>query len=51
VARLFGFVFGGQWTPAVAAFVGYVALAAYAVGLVQWLLLRLPRQGRVAGGF
>lgn len=51
VARLFGFVFGGQWTPAVAAFVGYVALAAYAVGLLQWLLLRLPRQGRVAGGF
>jgi hypothetical protein len=24
---------------------------AYAVGLLQWLLVRLPKQGRVAGGF
>ena len=51
VARVFGFIFGGQWTPAVAAFLGYVALAAYAVGLLQWLLVRLPRQGRIAGEF
>ncbi len=51
VARVFGFVFGAQWTTAVAAFVGYVALAAYGVGLLQWLLVRLPRQGRIAGEF
>jgi hypothetical protein len=51
VAQLFGFVFGGQWTPGVAAFVGYAALAGYGVGLVQWLLVRLPRQGRIAGEF
>ena len=50
-ASVFGFVFGGQWTPAVAAFVGYLALVGYAVGLLQWLLVRLPRQGRVAGDF
>lgn len=50
-AAVFGFVFGGQWTPAVAAFVGYLALVGYAVGLLQWLLVRLPRQGRVAGDF
>ena len=49
--RLFDFVFGGQWTEAVAAFIGYVALVAYAVGLLQWLLVRFPRQGRVAGEF
>jgi hypothetical protein len=48
---LLGFVFGGTWTPGVAAFVGYVALVAYVVGLLQWLIVRLPRQGRVAGGF
>jgi hypothetical protein len=36
---------------AIAAFVGYVALVAYGVGLLQWLLVRLPKQGRVAGGF
>jgi len=39
------------WTMAVAAFIGYVALVAYAVGLLQWALVRLPRQGRVAGDF
>ncbi len=49
--RVFDFIFGANWTPAVAAFVGYVALVAYVVGLLQWLLVRLPRQGRVAGGF
>lgn len=51
VERLFDFVFGGQWTEAVAAFVGYVVLVAYLVGLIQWLLVRLPKQGRVAGEF
>ena len=49
--RVFDFIFGADWTPAAAAFLGYVALVAYAVGLLQWLLVRLPRQGRVAGGF
>jgi hypothetical protein len=48
---VFDFVFGGQWTPAVAAFIGYVGLVAYAVGLLQWLLVRLPKLGRVAGDF
>jgi hypothetical protein len=35
----------------VAAFIGYVGLLAYVVGLVQWLLVRLPKLGRVAGDF
>jgi hypothetical protein len=51
VARFFNFVFGGSWTGTIAAFVGYVALVAYGVGALQWLLVRLPKQGRVAGGF
>jgi len=51
IETVFAVVFGGRWTPAVAAFVGYVGLVAYVVGLLQWLLVRLPRQGRVAGGF
>jgi len=51
VARVFAFVFGGNWTGTIAAFVGYVALVAYGVGLLQLLLVRLPKQGRVAGGF
>ena len=45
------YVFGGEWTPAVAAFIGYVGLVGYAVGLLQWLLVRLPKLGRVAGDF
>ena len=51
VASVFDFVFGGSWTAAIAAFVGYVSLVAYGVGLLQWLVVRLPKQGRVAGGF
>jgi hypothetical protein len=50
-ASVFNFVFGGSWTGVIAAFVGYVALVGYGVGLLQWLLVRLPKQGRVAGGF
>jgi hypothetical protein len=50
-AKVFGFVFGADLTPPLTAFLGYMGLAAYAVGLLQWLLVRLPRQGRVAGGF
>ena len=51
LAVVLGFFFGGQWTPAVSGFLGYLGLAAYAVGLIQWLLVRLPRQGRLAGEF
>jgi hypothetical protein len=48
---VFAFVFGGSWTPGVAAFIGYLGLVAYGVGLLQWLLVRLPKQGRIAGDF
>ncbi len=49
--KVFSFLFGGQWTEPVAAFIGYIALLVYTVGLLQWLLIRLPRQGRIAGEF
>jgi hypothetical protein len=51
VAQVFGFVFGARWTPGFAGFVGFAGLAAYGVGLLQWLVVRLPRLGRVAGDF
>lgn len=51
VDGVFDFVLGGDWTPAIAAFVGYVALVFYVVGLLQWALARLPKMGRIAGGF
>ena len=33
------------------AFFGYAALVVYLAGALQWLLVRLPRYGRVAGEF
>ena len=51
LAKVFAFLFGGSWTEPVAAFIGYLALIAYTVGLLQWLLVRLPKQGRIAGEF
>ncbi len=51
IQQLFQFLFGGQWTEGIAAFVGYAALIAYIVGILQWSLIRLPKQGRIAGGF
>jgi hypothetical protein len=51
LSRMFGFVFGGNWTPTIAAFIGWLGLVGFVVGLLQWLLVRLPKMGRVAGGF
>ena len=51
VELVFDFVFGGEWTRTVAAFLGYTALVAYLAGALQWMLVRLPRYGRVAGDF
>ena len=41
--------FGGSWTATISAFLGYLGLAAYGVGLIQFLVVRLPKQGRLAG--
>ena len=46
VASVFDFVFGGSWTAAIAAFVGYVSLVAYGVGLLQWLVPSPLSRGR-----
>ena len=48
---ILNFIFGGNWTQSLAGFIGYIALIAYIIGLLQWLLIRLPKQGRIAGGF
>ena len=49
--KILGFLFGGNWNEPLAAFLGYFALVIYIIGLLQWLLIRMPRYGRVAGGF
>jgi hypothetical protein len=51
IDRGLDFVIGGDWNPTMAAVGGYLALLGYAVGLLQWLLVRLPKQGRLAGEF
>tara|TARA_B100000029_G_scaffold486437_1_gene540784 strand:- start:1734 stop:2312 length:579 start_codon:yes stop_codon:yes gene_type:complete len=48
---IFEFLFGGNWNEPVAAFIGYFALVIYTIGLLQWLLIQLPKSGRIAGGF
>ena len=49
--QLFNFLFGANWTEPLAAFIGYAALTFYIIGLLQWSLTKLPRQGRIAGEF
>ena len=50
-AKLFGFLFGANWTESLATFIGYILLIGYIVGILQWVLIKLPKQGRIAGGF
>ncbi len=49
--KLFNFLFGGNWSQPLASFMGYVALIIYTLGFLQWLLIRLPKDGRIAGKF
>ncbi len=45
------FILGGNWTTAFATFFGYLALILYACGLLQWIIMQLPKNGRFAGKF
>ncbi len=45
------FILGGNWTAGTATFLGYIALIFYLLGLLQWLILQLPKNGRIAGKF
>ncbi len=49
--KLFSFLFGGNWNEVLASFIGYIALIAYTLCLLQLILIRLPKTGRVAGKF
>ena len=49
--RVLGFLLGANWNEPLAGFIGYLGLIAYTIGIIQWVLIRLPKQGRVAGGF
>ncbi|TGG78297.1 MAG: DUF3177 family protein [Aphanocapsa feldmannii 277cV] len=51
IGSVLGFLFGARWTSNSASLAGYVGLGAYGVGLLQWMMVRLPRYGRLAGDF
>ena len=45
------FILDGNWTTALATFFAYSALILYLIGLLQWLIIQLPKNGRFAGKF
>ena len=45
------FLLGGNWTAGFATFIAYLSLILYLIGLVQWLIMQFPRNGRFAGKF
>ena len=51
LANALNFLFGAPWTSEGAKVAGWFFLALYVGFFLQWLLVRWPRFGRVAGGF
>ncbi len=45
------FVLDGNWSKGFATFFAYIALILYLIGLLQWLIIQLPKNGRFAGKF
>ena len=46
INQLFNFLFGANFTEAIAKFIGLFALLIYVLGLLQWLIIKLPKSGR-----
>ena len=49
INQLFNFLFGANFTEAIAKFIGLFALLIYTLGLFQWFIIKLPRSGRNSG--
>ena len=45
------FLLGGNWTTGFAIFLAYFTLILYLIGLIQWLIMQFPKNGRFAGKF
>ncbi len=45
------FILDSNWTTALATFFAYLALVLYLIGLLQWLIIQFPKNGRFAGKF
>ena len=46
IKNLFQFFFGATFTQPIAKFLGLFSLLIYALGLIQWSIIKLPKNGR-----
>ena len=46
VKNLFNFFFGANFTQPIAKFLGLFSLLIYTLGLIQWSIIKLPKNGR-----
>ena len=46
IKNLFNFFFGASFTQPIAQFLGLFSLLIYVIGLIQWLIIKLPKNGR-----
>ena len=46
IKNLFNFFFGANFTQPVAKFIGLFSLFIYILGLIQWSIIKLPKNGR-----
>ena len=46
IKRLFNFLFGANFTQPLAKFLGLFSLLIYILGLIQWSIIKLPKNGR-----
>jgi hypothetical protein len=46
IKSLFNFFFGANFTQTLAKFLGLFSLLIYTLGLIQWSIIKLPKNGR-----
>ena len=46
IKNLFNFFFGANFTQPIAKFIGLFSLLIYSLGLIQWSIIKLPKNGR-----
>ena len=46
IKNLFNFFFGATFTKPIAKFLGLLSLSIYTLGLIQWSILKFPKNGR-----
>jgi len=46
IKNLFNFFFGANFTQPIAKFLGLISLIIYTIGLIQWLIIKFPKNGR-----